>query len=135
MTLDRRTLLKGGLATGLGALGTSLLEGPVTAATLQGSLPKTVDVVVGAGEATDPEVHGPSAEEPVLEAGGVQGVGGAGERSRLRRQLQRRLTHPCPASSVRAFGQSPPRHEVLARAWTAGPDREGVSRAGARTGR
>ena len=49
MTLDRRTLLKGSLATGLGALGTSLLEGSVTAATLQGSLPKRVDVVVVGG--------------------------------------------------------------------------------------
>ncbi|MDR7087866.1 monoamine oxidase [Aeromicrobium panaciterrae] len=49
MTLDRRTLLKGSLATGLGALGASLLEGPVTAATLQGSLPKKVDVVVVGG--------------------------------------------------------------------------------------
>ena len=49
MTLDRRTLLKGGLATGLGALGASLLEGQVSAATLQGSLPTSVDVVVVGG--------------------------------------------------------------------------------------
>lgn len=49
MTLDRRTLLKGTLATGVGALGATLLEGQVTAATLQGSLPKKVDVVVVGG--------------------------------------------------------------------------------------
>lgn len=49
LPLDRRTLLKGTMATGFGALGVGLLEEQVTAATLQGSLPKKVDVVVVGG--------------------------------------------------------------------------------------
>src|SRR5687768_9606671 len=52
MTLDlnRRALLGGAAATGLTALATSALASDATAATLQGSLPRKVDVVVvGAG--------------------------------------------------------------------------------------
>ena len=50
LPLDRRTLIKGAMATSLGTLGVGLLEEQVTAATLQGKLPKKVDVVVvGAG--------------------------------------------------------------------------------------
>ncbi len=47
--ITRRTLL-GGAAAGVGALTTGLLDGAAEAATLQGSLPRRVDVVVvGAG--------------------------------------------------------------------------------------
>ncbi|MET3963375.1 monoamine oxidase [Marmoricola sp. OAE513] len=49
LPLDRRTLFKGALATGLGTMGVGLLEEQVSAATLQGSLPKKVDVVVVGG--------------------------------------------------------------------------------------
>lgn len=49
LPLDRRTLIKGAMATSLGTLGVGLLEESVTAATLQGSLPKKVDVVVVGG--------------------------------------------------------------------------------------
>jgi monoamine oxidase len=48
--LDRRALLGGAAATGLTALATGALASDATAATLQGSLPRKVDVVVvGAG--------------------------------------------------------------------------------------
>jgi monoamine oxidase len=50
--LDRRTLLKGAALSGLGALGvgaTGAFEDATTAATLQGALPRKVDVVVVGG--------------------------------------------------------------------------------------
>jgi monoamine oxidase len=47
--LDRRMLFRGAAASGLAALAVSALEESVTAATLQGSLPSKVDVVVVGG--------------------------------------------------------------------------------------
>jgi monoamine oxidase len=47
--LNRRTLLKGAAFTGLGALAMGALEDAATAATLQGSLPRKVDVLVVGG--------------------------------------------------------------------------------------
>ena len=47
--LDRRVLFKGAAASGLAALAVAGLEESVTAATLQGSLPSKVDVVVVGG--------------------------------------------------------------------------------------
>jgi len=47
--LDRRTLLRGAAASGLAAMAVAGLEESVTAATLQGSLPSKVDVVVVGG--------------------------------------------------------------------------------------
>jgi monoamine oxidase len=53
LPLDRRTLLKGAAATGLGAglgsLALGILDDEATAATLQGALPRKVDVVVVGG--------------------------------------------------------------------------------------
>ncbi|RNM13961.1 flavin monoamine oxidase family protein [Nocardioides pocheonensis] len=49
LPLDRRTLLKGAALSGLGALAVGAFEDTATAATLQGSLPATVDVVVVGG--------------------------------------------------------------------------------------
>src|SRR5690349_9800771 len=47
--LDRRTLFRGAAASGLAAMAVAGLEESVTAATLQGSLPSKVDVVVVGG--------------------------------------------------------------------------------------
>jgi monoamine oxidase len=47
--LDRRTLLKGAALSGLGALAVTGFEDMASAATLQGSLPRKVDVVVVGG--------------------------------------------------------------------------------------
>ncbi|MFL6173885.1 MAG: flavin monoamine oxidase family protein [Marmoricola sp.] len=49
LELDRRTLLRGAAASGLAAMAVAGLEESVTAATLQGSLPSRVDVVVVGG--------------------------------------------------------------------------------------
>lgn len=49
LELDRRTLAKGAVLTGFGALAVGALEESATAASLQGSLPKKVDVVVVGG--------------------------------------------------------------------------------------
>src|SRR3954471_22782621 len=47
--LDRRTLFRGAAASGLAAMAVAGLEEQVSAATLQGSLPSKVDVVVVGG--------------------------------------------------------------------------------------
>src|ERR1700712_196264 len=47
--LDRRTLFKGSALAGLGTLSIGAIEEQANAATLHGSLPKTVDVVVVGG--------------------------------------------------------------------------------------
>lgn len=47
--LDRRTLFRGAAASGIAAMAVAALEESVTAATLQGSLPSKVDVVVVGG--------------------------------------------------------------------------------------
>lgn len=50
LSIDRRTLVRGAAATGIGAVALAALEEEATAATLQGALPRKVDVVVvGAG--------------------------------------------------------------------------------------
>jgi monoamine oxidase len=49
LELDRRTLFAGAAASGLGALAVGAMGEAATAATLQGSLPKKVDVVVVGG--------------------------------------------------------------------------------------
>jgi hypothetical protein len=52
-----------------------------------------VNIVVWTSEPTDPQVDGPTAEEPVLQSGVIQGAGGAFDHQQSPVILSRLLRH------------------------------------------